>query len=63
MTSEAGKLLTVREVSRILGVEMGAVYTYINEKSLKAVKLGGNGKSKHHWRIKQSDLDSFVNGD
>lgn len=57
------KLLTTKQVTEILGVrELETVYRYIHEGKLKAHKIGGNGKSKRHWRIKEQDLEAFING-
>lgn len=54
------KLLTTRQVREILGVQLNTVYEYIASGKLKAHKLGGNGESKRHWRIKPEDLEDFV---
>ena len=57
------KLLTTRQVAKVLGVsELETVYSYIREGKLKAYKIGGSGKSKRHWRIRETDLEAFVNG-
>ncbi len=56
-------LLTTREVANILGVKkLDTVYEYIHTGKLKARKIGGNGRSKRHWRVKQADLEAFING-
>lgn len=55
------RLLTTRQAMEVLGIDWNAIYTYIAEGKLKARKLGGNGKSKRHWRIWYSDLLAFVN--
>ena len=57
------KLLNTREVTGVLGVSLITVYSYIASKKLKAHKLGGNGKSKRHYRIWQKDLEAFIAGD
>ena len=47
------KLLTIEEVAKILRVSSRSVNRYIESGRLKASKLGV-------WRIKQSDLDRFL---
>ena len=47
------KLLTIEEVAEILRVSSRSVNRYIDSGRLKASKLGV-------WRIKQSDLDKFL---
>jgi len=47
------KLLTIEEVAKILRVSSRSVNRYIESGRLKASKLGV-------WRIKQSDLDKFL---
>lgn len=56
------KLLNTKQVCKILGVQLNAVYGFILSGKLKAHKLGGNGNSKRHWRIREQDLESFING-
>jgi len=46
-------LLTIEEVSKIFRVSTRSVTRYIESGRLKASKLGV-------WRIKQSDLDVFL---
>ncbi len=54
MPSEpAEKLLTIEEVAKILRVSTRSVTRYIEFGRLKASKIGV-------WRIKQSDLDNFL---
>ena len=48
------KLLTVEEVADILRVSYRTVVRYIESGRLRASKIGV-------WRIKQSDLDDFLN--
>ena len=57
------RLYKTTEVANILGVKMITLYEFLKSKKLKAHKLGGNGKSKRHWRIRQSDLDAFIAGE
>jgi len=47
------KLLTIKEVAQILRVSKRSVNRYIESGKLKASKIG-------QWRIKQSDLDEFL---
>lgn len=53
MTNSEDKLLTVEEVMEILRVSYRSVVRYIEHGKLKASKIGT-------WRIKQSDLDAFL---
>ena len=55
------KILTTHQVAKELGVSLTTVYQYIYAGKLKAYKLGGYSK-KRHWRIKESDLESFIDG-
>ena len=52
--SDKEKLLTVEEVAAILRVSYRTVVRYIESGRLRASKIGV-------WRIKQSDLDDFLN--
>ena len=63
MVKKADKLLNTREAMEYLKIDWNAIYTYISEGKLKAHKLGGNGKSRRHWRIWESDLIKFINGE
>jgi len=54
MNSDSNKLLTIEEVAEILRVSTRSVTRYIESGRLKASKIGV-------WRIKQSDLDAFLN--
>jgi excisionase family DNA binding protein len=57
------KLLTTKQAARILNITVLQVYHFIKTGMLKAYKLGGNGSSKRHWRIKESDLNNFIEGE
>jgi len=52
--SDKEKLLTAEEVAAILRVSYRTVVRYIESGRLRASKIGV-------WRIKQSDLDAFLN--
>ena len=52
--SDKEKLLTAEEVAAILRVSYRTVVRYIESGRLRASKIGV-------WRIKQSDLDTFLN--
>ena len=52
--SDKEKLLTAEEVAVILRVSYRTVVRYIESGRLRASKIGV-------WRIKQSDLDAFLN--
>lgn len=56
------KLLTTREAAKSLKVHINTIWVYILSGKLKATKLGGNSKTKKPWRIKESDLEDFING-
>lgn len=47
------KLLTIREVARVLRVSERSVNRYIEAGRLRASKIG-------QWRIRQSDLEKFL---
>ncbi|MEA1972890.1 MAG: helix-turn-helix domain-containing protein [Candidatus Cloacimonadota bacterium] len=48
-------MLKVSEIAEMLNISRQAVYKYINEDKLKAVKFEGN------IRVKQEELDKFLN--
>jgi len=52
MSKNIDKLLTIKEVAKILRVSERSVNRYIEAGRLKASKIG-------QWRIKQSDLNEF----
>jgi len=54
-------LLTTRQACKILGVNLYTLYSYIHTSTLRAHKLGNYTKRKH-WRIKEADLEVFING-
>ena len=55
------KYLNTKEACDYLGIkEVNTLYDYIKSGKLKARKLGGNGKSKRHWRISIAALDNFI---
>jgi excisionase family DNA binding protein len=49
------KLLTTQEVADHLGLTQRTIYTYIQSGSLRAIKIG------REWRIKESELEAFIN--
>jgi len=51
--SKIDKLLTIKEVAKILRVSERSVNRYIEAGRLRASKIG-------QWRIKQSDLEEFL---
>ena len=55
------ELLTTRDVAEKLKVHINTVLVYILSGKLKAFKLGGSGGSRKIWRIKEVDLDNFIN--
>ena len=55
-------ILTINQVAEVLGVHTNTAYRYVKAGILKAHKLGGNGDSRRHWRVKECDLDHFREG-
>jgi len=53
MSKNIDKLLTIREVAKILRVSERSVNRYIEAGKLRAFKIG-------QWRIRRSDLDKFL---
>ena len=51
--NEIEKLFTINEIAKILRVHSRTINRYIESGRLRASKLGV-------WRIKQSDLDAFL---
>ena len=51
------KLLTVKEVSKILRYNPNKIYQLIKEQKLMAHRLDGKG----YWRITEKDLNDFLN--
>jgi len=49
------KLLTTQEVADYLGLTRRTIYTYIESKTLPAVKIG------KEWRVKKTELEAFIN--
>jgi excisionase family DNA binding protein len=49
------KLLTTQEIADYLGLTQRTIYTYIQSGSLRAIKIG------REWRIKESELEAFIN--
>ena len=47
------KLLTLKEIAKILRVSERTIMRYLKSGKLKACKLG-------QWRIKESDLEKFL---
>jgi len=47
---------TPEEVSRKLKIDIRTLYRWIREEKISAVKIG------HFWRISQSALDEFLQG-
>ena len=48
-------ILTVGEVAKLLKVSTKTIYRLIDEKTLKASKVGSS------WRVKKSDIDDYLN--
>ena len=54
------RLLNTRQIASILGVELNVIYDYIRFSGLPAFKIGGNGKSKRHYRVRESDFNAWL---
>jgi excisionase family DNA binding protein len=55
------KMLTVKEVSEILGFSEKAIRKFIAEKRIKAVKIGKQKNAR--WRIPKEELDHITEGE
>jgi len=59
------KLLTIAEVVQELRISRNKVYEFIHKGVLRAYRLNDVGRKRKYsrkpWRIKQSDLEEFVN--
>jgi len=55
-------ILNIRQASNRTGIPVRSLYRYIRRGILPAHKLGGNGHSRRHWRIRGADLEAFING-
>lgn len=60
-TEQPEKLLTVREVARVLQVDETTVRRWIQEESLEAVRLPTKG-IRQAYRIRKSILDDLLSG-
>lgn len=58
MTSSNEIIYTVDEIANYLKVDGFSVRRWITEGKLKAFKLGKGAKA--HWRVKESDLNKFM---
>ena len=56
------KVFNTKQVAEVLGVHLNTVWKFLASGELKGHKLGGNDKSKRHWRIWEKDLEAFING-
>lgn len=54
--------LTTKEACELLKISKMTLMKYIHSGKLKAYKLGGDTKSKHHWRISFKDLTRMIHG-
>ena len=54
-TANLPKLFTVKEAAKHLGLTRRTIYTYIENKTLPAVKIG------KEWRVKKTELEAFIN--
>lgn len=52
---EKKMIYSPEEIAEQLSISIRTVYAWINKKELKAFKAG------HLWRIKRTDLESFLN--
>ena len=56
------KVFNTKQVAEILEVHLNTVWQFLASGKLKGHKLGGNDKSKRHWRVWEQDLQAFING-
>lgn len=56
-TMTDGEVYTLQEVSEILKVTYRSALSYVESGKLSATKIGGK------WRVRESDLQSFVKAD
>jgi excisionase family DNA binding protein len=54
-------LLTPKQVAQRLKIHYNTVLQYLNTGRIKGFRLGDNGDSKYPWRIKESELEAFIN--
>ena len=62
------KVLNITEVAEQVKTRLGinrrtTIYEWLRRGLLRGYKLGGNGDNKRPWRVKQADLDAFINGE
>ena len=62
------KVLNIDQVAEQVKDRLGitrrsSIYEWLQRGVLKGFKIGGNGKSKRPWRVKQTDLDAFLSGE
>ena len=50
-------LYTLTELEGVLGVNHRTLQTYVKNKKLKAVKIGGK------WKVSEENLRKFINGE
>ena len=55
MMNKIDELLTPKEVSEVLKVNVNTVYIWLREEKIKSVRVGDL------WRVRRSDLDDFIN--
>ncbi len=59
------ELLKVNEVMGVLRLSRNKVYELIREGHLRAYRMNSTGKKDKHnrkpWRVKQGDLNDFIN--
>ena len=53
MANKKEKILTIKDVAKLLHIGERSVYRYIKAKKLKAVKIG-------FWRIEKKSVERFV---
>lgn len=52
------KVYKLKDVEDLIGVSRRTLYNYLKSGRLKGVKLSG---SKGDWRIREEDLQDFIN--
>lgn len=56
MLTDYPDIMTIREAMEVLGISRNTIYEYIRSGTIPAFKLGTK-----IWRIKKSDLITYVN--
>lgn len=55
-------ILNTKQIAERLGIHINTIYGYLTSGKLEGYKLGDNSNSKRHWRIREKDLEAFIDG-